>query len=98
MQEEERRERAVQAVRETDKANQALLALRMQQKEQERMDDAKIEGSTILRPFSGARTISDETIRASGQAVKAMVPLQTTGQRRPQKMSEERQRLQLRQP
>ena len=71
MQEEERRERAVQAVRETDKANRALLALRMQQKEQERMDDVKIAGSTILMPFLGARTIiSNEATHAFGQGFR----------------------------
>ena len=34
------------ALRETDRANQALLALKRQQKEEERLDDAKIAGST----------------------------------------------------
>ena len=42
---EERRERAMKALRETDQANQALLALKQQQKEQERLDDARIAGS-----------------------------------------------------
>ncbi|CAL5220485.1 g2512 [Coccomyxa viridis] len=39
---EEKKERAMMALRETDRANQALLALKRQQKEEERLDDAKI--------------------------------------------------------
>ncbi len=48
-QEEEKRERAMKALRETDQANEALLALKQQQKEQERLDDARIAGS--LQPL-----------------------------------------------